>query len=105
MLGNSDGDSVDPVPFLVVTGLSFLGAYSFFPVYFLTLGLSVQTALAAATGIFLTLAAAAYSRLVWNARPEATQEVDPGLRLEQIFYYAVVVTGLFLLLTLLVLGQ
>lgn len=96
---------MDPVPFLVVTGLSFLGCYSFFPVYFLTLGAQVPLAIVVTTGIFLALAAAAYNRLVRKARPELRGEVSPDLRLQQIFYRALVVTGVFMLLTLIVMAQ
>lgn len=105
MLRNSEGQAVDPVPFIVVTGMAFLGCYSFFPVYCLSLGLQVPVALGVTTGIFLALAAGAYYRLVWNARPEVRTEVSPGLRLEHIFYGALVVTGVFLLLTIIMIAQ
>lgn len=105
MLQNSEGQAVDPVPFIVVTGMSFLGCYSFFPVYCLSLGFRIPVALGVTTGIFLALATAAYYRLVWNARPEVRKEVSPGLRLEHIFYGALVVTGVFLLLTLIMMAR
>jgi hypothetical protein len=105
VLRNSEGQAVDPVPFIVVTGMSFLGCYSFFPVYWLSLGFQIPVALGVTTGIFLALAAGAYYRLVWNARPEVRTEVSPGLRLEYIFYGALVVTGVFLLLTLIMIAQ
>jgi len=100
MLRNSDGTAVDPVPFVVVTGMAFLGCYSFFPVYFVTLGLSAPIALVVTTGLFAALAVVAYSRLVWRARPEVRQEVSADLRLQTIFYYALAVTAVFLVLTL-----
>jgi hypothetical protein len=100
MLRNRAGRAVDPVPFLVVTGLSFLGCYSFFPVYCLSFGLSVSAAVAVTTAVFLALAGGAYYRLVWTARPEVRSEVSPGLRLEYIFYGALAVAGVFALLTL-----
>ena len=96
---------MDPVPFIVVTGLAFLGCYSFFPVYCLSLGLQAPVAVGVTTTIFVALAAAAYYRLVWTARPDVRSEVSPQLRLEHIFYGALVVTGVFLLLTLVMMAQ
>jgi hypothetical protein len=105
VLRNSEGTSVDPVPFIVVTGLSFMGCYSFFPVYFLSFGLSVPVAVVVTTGIFGALAAGAYSRLVWNARPEIRDEVPAGLRLETFIYYALAAAGVLLLLTFVHMAQ
>jgi len=105
MLRNREGRSVDPVPFLVVTGMGFLGTFSFVPVYCLALGVPVSVALLIATAVFVVLAAGAYYRLVWGARPEVKEEVSAGLRLENIFYMALVVTGVLLLLTLILLAR
>jgi hypothetical protein len=101
VLRNRDGRRVDPVPFVVVTGLAFLGCYSFLPVYCVSLGLSPSVAVGVTTAVFLPLAGGAYYRLVWTTRPAVRGEVSPGLRLEHIFYAALAVTGLLLLLTLL----
>jgi len=97
---NSEGTSVDPVPFIIVTGLAFLGCYSFFPVYLLSFGLSVPVAVAVTTSIFGALAAGAYSRLVWNSRPEIRDEAPAGLRLETFIYYALAAAGVLMLLTM-----
>ncbi|MFC7058189.1 hypothetical protein [Halovenus salina] len=70
MVQNSEGEPVDPVPFVVVTGMFFLVCYSFFPVYFLSLGVGLPAGLALTTSIFLALAAGAYNRLVRSFRPE-----------------------------------
>jgi hypothetical protein len=104
MLQNSRGQSIDPVPFVVVTGMTFLWAYSFFPLYLQTLGVGVPIGLAVATLIFLPLAAFAYYRLVWNAQLEIRTEVSPGLRFEQIMLQAIIVTGLCLVLTVVLLA-
>lgn len=100
MLRNDEGEKVDPVPFIVVTGIAFVGCYSFFPVYFLTLGIQVPVGLVITTGIFLVLAGSAYSRFVRKVRPEIRQEVPAKLRLQKIIYAAIAVTGLFILLTM-----
>ena len=63
-LRNREGQSVDPVAFLVVTALSVLVIYSFGPLYLQALGLRVNYGLSVCTGVFLGIAAAAYYRLV-----------------------------------------
>lgn len=97
---NREGDPVDPVPFLVTASAAFLVTFSFVPVYCLTLGLSVATATAASTAVFLVAAGLAYRRLVRTAHPDLRSEVDPGLRLRQLFYVALVVVGLLVLVSL-----
>lgn len=100
MLENSEGRAVDPVPFAVLTAVSFLLCYSFLPVYLLSLGVRVPIAVAVATGVFVALTAGAYSRLVANARPELRAEVPPATRLQRIFYGGLILAAVFLLLTL-----
>jgi ABC-type nickel/cobalt efflux system permease component RcnA len=102
---NREGTHVDPVPFLVVSGLSFLGSLSFVPVYCLTLGLSMPVSVGAGVAVFLCLAAAAYHRMVWDARPELRGEVPPEVRLQRLVYGVLVVVGVLLLLTLLLLSR
>ena len=105
MFRNREGRSVDPVPFIVVSGLSLMGCYSFFPVYCLTLGLPLSASIGLTTVIFAAIAAAAYHQLVWTARPDLRAEVPAGLRLETFFYVALAVTGVLLLLTLTLLAR
>ncbi|WP_267163989.1 hypothetical protein [Halovenus salina] len=104
MVQNSEGEPVDPVPFVVVTGMFFLVCYSFFPVYFLSLGVGLPAGLALTTSIFLALAAGAYNRLVRSFRPEVRREVPAEIRLQKIFYYAIIVTGVFLFLTMILMA-
>lgn len=101
MFENSEGQRVDPVPFVVVTGAGFLMCYSFLPVYLLSFGVRVPLAVVLTTGVFLALTAGAYRRLVADVRPALRTEVPSGARLQRIFYGALVVAGVFLLLTLL----
>ena len=105
MFRNREGRPVDPVPFLVVTGLAFLGSYSFVPVYCLSLGLSMHVSTGTSTVVFLGLSAVTYHRMVWAARPDLQGEVPPGFRLQRLFYGVLVVVGVLLLLTLLLLSR
>lgn len=102
---NRDGEDVDPVPFLVVSGLSFAGSLSFVPAYCLSLGLPMTVSVGAGTAAFVGLAAAAYHRMVWSARPGAREEVSPGIRLQKLLYGMLVVVVVLLALTLLLLSR
>lgn len=102
---NREGRDVDPVPFLVVSGLSLAGSLSFVPAYCLALGLSIPVSAGAGVAVFLGLSAVAYHRMVWTARPELRGEVPPGMRLQQLVYGMLVVVGVLLLLTLLLLSR
>ena len=102
---NREGTAVDPVPFLVVSGLSLLGSLSFVPVYCLTLGLPAHVSVGSGVAVFLGLSALAYHRMVWTARPDLRGEVPPGLRLQGLVYGVLVVAGVLLLLTLLLLSR
>jgi hypothetical protein len=99
-LTNARGQPVDPVPFLVVATLAFLVSFSYGPIYLMELGLSLPAALGVSTGVFLSLSALAYYRLVWDTRPELRGEVPAERRLRAIVYAALVVVGLLGLLTL-----
>jgi hypothetical protein len=103
MFKNREGHAVDPVPYLVVASGTFLGSFSFVPVYGLSLGLSPLSSVGAATAVFAGLAAVAYHQMVWTARPELQGEVPAAQRLQRVFYVALVVGGVVLLATLLLL--
>ena len=100
MLRDSEGRTVDPVPFFVVTGALFLMCYSFLPVYFLSFGVQVLSAVVVTTGVFVALTVGAYSRLVANVRPGLREEVPSAMRLQRIFYGGLVLASVLLLLTL-----
>ena len=105
MFRNREGTAVDPVPFLVVSGLSLVGSLSFVPVYCLTLGLPMSVSVGAGVAVFLGLSAVAYHRMVWTASPGLRGEVPPEMRLQRLVYGALVVVGVLLLLTLLLLSR
>jgi ABC-type nickel/cobalt efflux system permease component RcnA len=102
---NREGTSIDPVPFLVVSGLSLVGSLSFVPVYCLTLGLSMAVSVGAGVAVFLGLSGTAYHRMVWTHRPELRREIPPEERLTRLVYGVLVVVGVLLLLTLLLLSR
>ncbi|NHN46341.1 hypothetical protein G9464_01835 [Halostella sp. JP-L12] len=99
-LRNQEGQSVDPVPFLVVVALSFLVIYSFGPLYLQALGLRVDYGVPVCTLVFLAVAAAAYHRLVWTHRPGVSGTVSGGVSFGQLWYAILILTALVVLLSL-----
>lgn len=99
-LRNRNGQSVDPVPFLVVTGLAFLIIYSFGPMYLQALGLTVDYGLPVCTALFLGIAATAYYRMVWTHRPNAGKLVSGGVSFGQLWYAILILIAFVLLLSL-----
>lgn len=101
MVSNRSGDDVDPVPWLVVVAMGFLICYSFGPLYLkAVLGVTIEVAIAGSTLVFLGIAAGSWYRLVWTRRPEHMAVLGAAYRLERLFYWAVVVALLLLLLAL-----
>lgn len=99
-LKNRWGRQVDAVPFAVVALTGFATCYSFGPVYLLTFGVAVETALAASTAAFGALVAGAYYRLIWTYRPQSRVELPVGARFRRILLAMLVAAGLVVLLGL-----
>jgi hypothetical protein len=97
---NCDGTPIDRVPFLVVTCLSFLVAFSFGPVYAVAVGLSFPAGLSLSAGVSVAVSAGAYVRLVREASPDVRAEVPPAQRLSRLFYGALCLVFLLCLLAL-----
>lgn len=91
---------VDPVPFLVVAALGFLVCYSFGPGYLLALGVDLRAAMVLSSVAVVGTTAFAYHRFVWAARPEVRSEVPATLRARRLLLGALVVAGVFALLSL-----
>lgn len=93
-LRNREGSPIDPVPFIVVTGLGFMLLLSFGPLYVQALGGSLPTALAASASVWVVVTVVAYHRYVWAARPN-TADVPSSIRAERLFY-AMVALGVII---------
>ncbi|GCF13847.1 hypothetical protein Harman_17820 [Haloarcula mannanilytica] len=85
---NRDGDSIDPVPFLVCTAMAVLLLFSLGPLYGLAYGLPVWAGLAVSTVGTVAVSAVAYHRLVWTAPPPWVQ-ISPQLRFQRLIYIGV----------------
>ncbi len=99
-LRNSEGQPVDPVPFLVVTLLAFLLIYAFGPLYLQAFGVSVDHGLVVCTAVFIPTAVAAYYQFVWTHRPERRGIVTAGQRFGRLWYGLLILVALSLLLSL-----
>lgn len=97
---NRDGTPVDPVPFLVVTGVAFAVCASFGPMYAAAVGAALPVAVTLSAGAFAVATAGAYYALVWTARPDTRGEVAPRSRLERILVVTFVLVGGLALLAL-----
>ncbi|WP_408957388.1 hypothetical protein [Natrinema sp. 74] len=95
-LRNRRGVPVDPVPFVVVVGLSFMLLLSFGPLYGQALGLSLEAAIAASAALFVVAAVIAFHRQVWNAHPHAL--VPSSLRAQRLFALIPILTALIVAL-------
>jgi hypothetical protein len=99
-LRNRNGTAVDGVPFLVVCAMAFLVTFSFGPLYGSALGLSIPTAVVGSAVAFVVAVCGAYYRLIWQARPGLDGEIPADQRLIRLFYAAIALGLLLVLLAL-----
>ena len=97
-LRNRHGQSVDAVPFLVVTGMALMFLVSFGPLYGTIFGLSIEAGVGASLVVFVGCGCGAYYRLVWTVDPEVRTEIPAHVRFRNLGYAAL---AFFLLLVLL----
>ena len=89
---NREGVAVDPVPFIVIAGLTVLLVLSFGPLYGQALAMRLSSALAGSVGLSVIGIAITYHRQIWTVRPEIESELPAGLRAERLFHLMVVLT-------------
>lgn len=97
---NSQGTSVDPVPFLVVATTGALVSYVFFPPYFLSFGASLTFAVAGATVIASLVSIWSFYRYCWSLRPDLRREVPSQRRFQRLVHGMAIFAGLLVLLAL-----
>lgn len=86
MFTGSDGEAVDPVPFLVVVAFGLLVSVAFLPVYVLSLGASLWVGVLVAITVPAAFAVLVYRRMVWHRNDEVHREVSAEARLQTIVY-------------------
>jgi len=95
---NRDGEPVDGVPFLVLTGIVGMLALSLGPLYGMAYGVPVAYSVAVSAGVTAVVAAVAFHRLVWLA-PPSWVTIPPEVRFQRLFYIAVAFGAVLLGLT------
>lgn len=93
-LRNRQGNPVDPVPFLVVVGLTFMLLLSFGPLYGQALGAPLDVAIAVSFALFLLISVGSYYWQVWTACPEAAGAIPAAVRAERLFYLMLVLAAI-----------
>lgn len=96
---------MDPVPFLVVAAAGFLGCFSCGPIYLMEFGASLPGALGLSTVACCATTALDYHRFVWTAYPDLRSEIPAGVRLRRLLLGGLAVAGVFVLLSLPLLGR
>ena len=86
MVHNSEGATVDPVPFLVVSCLGFAVSFAVGPLYVMELGASLPVGLAVASVATAAIVAVAYHRYVWTERPALRREIPVDARFGRLVY-------------------
>ncbi|QLG48520.1 hypothetical protein [Natrinema halophilum] len=99
-LRNRHGSTIDPVPFVVVVGLSFMILLSFGPLYGQALGLSLESAIAISAALFAFVAVAAFYRQVWTFHPETIGIVPAAVRAERLFHLIPLLAALIVALAI-----
>jgi hypothetical protein len=99
-LRNREGTPVDAVPFLVVTAMTGLVAFSFGPIYCIAVGMEGPAVIGVPTVACAGAVVVAYHRLVHTARPELRAEIPTEQRILGLFYAALVGAALLVALSL-----
>lgn len=97
---NNEGTPVDPVPFLVVAGLTFMLTLSLGPLYCMAYGIDFPAALLIPGGVFVAVTGFAYQRMVRLARPAHRAEVGAEGAFRRLLYVAAAIAVVFVAITL-----
>lgn len=97
---NRHGERIDPVPFLVTVGLTFMLTLSLGPLYGLSYGLTLASSLALSTLAFAGTVVVAYYQLVRFAPAIDAGPLPTGPRVERLFYAGIALGVVFVALTL-----
>ncbi len=97
-LSNRRGVPIDPVPFIVVTGLGCMLLLSFGPLYGQAFGLSLSSALLVSITLSAVVTVGAFYWEVWDGTPAAETPVE--LRAERLYYGTLAFAVIFVVLTL-----
>lgn len=95
---NRHGTPVDPVPFVVVSGLACMLSLSFGPLYGQAFGLSLPLSILASVALSAAVTVASYYWQVWDSYPLEDTSVE--IRFERLLYAAIALGVIIVALTL-----
>lgn len=104
-LRNEDGDAVDPVPWLVVTGIAFLLCYAYLPLVMLEFSFGMDVIMLVATVLFVAAAVVAFREQILRARPDLAGEVPADVRIRRLVLAMVIGAVVFLGLQVLMVAR
>ena len=98
---NHDGEPVDPIPFVVISGCALTLCLSFVPLYLdlFAVSDSIRILLSIALGVALT--GWAFYQYLWTADPQVRKSLSPGIRFESILRGGIVFTLALIVLAIL----
>ena len=97
-LSNRDGTPVDPVPFVVVSGLACMLLLSLGPLYGQAFGFSLSSSLVVSIVVSIGVTVASFYWQVWDTYP--LEETPVEIRFERLFYGALAFGVIVVALTL-----
>lgn len=96
---NQEGEPVDPVPFVVVTGSAWLLCLSFGPLYLDAFAVPWPRGLAVSAAAAVAATLWAHRRFVWTVDPTVRREIPADVRFRKLCYGAIVFGVAFVLLS------
>jgi phosphotransferase system glucose/maltose/N-acetylglucosamine-specific IIC component len=102
---NRDGDPVEPWPFVVVAGTGALPVLSFGPLYLGAFGVPIRVGVGVSVAVSAVVVAVAYHRLVLTYRPDVRTALPASERARRLFWVTLVLVGVFVLLSLPLVGR
>ncbi len=102
---NRDGNPVEPWPFVAVAGTGVLPVLSFGPLYLGALGLPLRAGIGVSIAVSAVVVGVAYHRLVLTYRPDVRARLPAGERARRLFWTTLVLVGVFVLLSLPLVGR
>ena len=84
LITNRHGETVDPVPFIVITGSTWLLCLSFGPLYLDLFGIPWTQGLVTCAILAVVASSWAYRRFVWTVDPAVQDSLPAGIRFHRL---------------------
>lgn len=102
---NENGDAVDPVPWLVVTGIAFLLCYAYLPLVMLEFSFGLDVIMLVVTVLFVGTALVSFREQILRARPDMAGEVPSDVRIRRLVLAMIIGAVVFLGLQVLMVAR